>query len=130
MRSNMPLPPPPPSSAHTKHLYAPESLENIHNDDKHAFDPRCERNEYAHIWEMPLPQPKSSASLGETDRISISPYGYHQSARGGTYNTAPPRVGPGHCQGYHRDCDPYETDGIADPRYFQLDPHESVGEPL
>ncbi len=110
--------------------YEMETHDNQHNMDKHQFGPRPgDRNEYAHIWEMPLPQPKSSDPYCTEggERPVISPYGYRQNIPGGNYGTA-----VGHVQGYgnntlaRRDLEgDYEVENGEDPRYFQLDPEQA-----
>ena len=108
--------------------YEMETHDHQNNVDKQQyFGPRPgDRNEYAHIWEMPLPQPKSSGSYSTEggDRHVISPYEYRSSLPPGNYGTAVGHV----VQGYgnntlaRREHDYEISENGDDPRYFQLDP--------
>lgn len=85
-----------------------------------------DRNDYAHIWEMPLPNSPTPRDLIPSDLESnrtISPYGYGYrsdlSAASSHY--------PIHTNGSFVACPPGKRDYQEieeDPRYFQLDPEQ------
>ena len=128
--SNQRLPPPIPPELREGQFVKPyemESQENLHNMGKHSsYGPRPgDRNEYAHIWEMPLPQPKSPGlppEGGDRPQI-ISAYGYRSSGQG-TYGTpATYDQSYGNSTMARKDFEhEYEVENGDDPRYFQLDP--------
>ena len=99
-----------------------------HRPDKGDMLPGRDKNEYAHIWEMPLPQPRNGSGndggMSTIDRTAASGgYGYRS-------NTLPayPVVPLGsHDQSYGNNTLARMDRGEfiereEDPRYFQLDP--------
>ena len=82
-----------------------------------------DRNDYAHIWEMPLPQSPTNGedmhSEVESHR-TISPYGYgYRTDLPPDYPIQPIAAFTSYPQG-KRDYQEIEDD----PRYFQLDPEQ------
>ena len=88
--------------------------------------PGRDKNEYAHIWEMPLPQPRNGNDVsGTLDRTGTVGGGYeYRSNTLPTYSTST----SAHDQSYgnntlaRMDHNGEHIEREEDPRYFQLDP--------
>ena len=97
--------------------------------DRGMYPGGTERNEYTHIWQMPLPTPNQTESPpGYQGRDNIPYEEYTPSIPSDNYEAVPSVMGPPH-QSYGNNTlarqeigQEFELENGEDPRYYQLDP--------